>query len=153
MASFEGIEGFLPPEWKEQMKKEQEKRQMEADLSHIRINDFVSRLSLDDKKTLSGFLAACVDSDHLGLYHLGRLSVLIEQESEQVIPTCPVCLASHGDANEGHKLMLKYKVNAINPDEPQVRCSNCGQVYSSLKDRMIKEPDDCEGCLHKARWG
>jgi hypothetical protein len=32
-------------------------------------------------------------------------------------------------------------------------CTNCGLEYPSLKDRMLKGPDDCHGCHLKAAQG
>jgi hypothetical protein len=34
----------------------------------------------------------------------------------------------------------------------QVRCE-CGLNYMSLEDRMLRSPEDCEGCVHKTKWG
>jgi len=33
------------------------------------------------------------------------------------------------------------------------RCVDCGMPYASLADRMLKEPDECPGCFHKAKFG
>lgn len=35
------------------------------------------------------------------------------------------------------------------------QCNNCGKIYSSLQDRMMKPPgiEGCDGCIHKVKWG
>lgn len=47
-----------------------------------------------------------------------------------------------------------YK-NFDDPDATPVQCMNCGFKYVSLRDRMVKPagPENCEGCVHKAKWG
>jgi len=35
----------------------------------------------------------------------------------------------------------------------QVICKNCSMIYPSLKDRMLREPDQCPGCEQKSKWG
>lgn len=49
----------------------------------------------------------------------------------------------------------EYRVEFIGPVGPQcpVRCLGCGLKYVSLADRMMKRPDDCHGCHHKAAHG
>jgi len=32
-------------------------------------------------------------------------------------------------------------------------CSKCNMEYASLEDRMVKSPDNCQGCHHKAKFG
>lgn len=44
------------------------------------------------------------------------------------------------------KYHLEYKGNDLN-------CSLCGYWYPSLEDRMMKSPEDCPGCHHKAKFG
>jgi hypothetical protein len=50
----------------------------------------------------------------------------------------------------------KYHVAYLSDDnftDPRVKCTNCGTIYPSLADRMIKGPDDCHGCHHKSAYG
>lgn len=56
------------------------------------------------------------------------------------------------DAGEA-ALMAQYNVEQVERDKPEVRCKGCGLVYVSLADRMVKEPDDCHGCVEKTKWG
>jgi hypothetical protein len=37
--------------------------------------------------------------------------------------------------------------------EAPVICKDCGSLYQSLDDRIVKAPDDCWGCIEKAKWG
>lgn len=41
------------------------------------------------------------------------------------------------------------------PDERPVFCKECGALYQSLEDRMLRPPlvDGCQGCQHKAAHG
>ena len=34
-----------------------------------------------------------------------------------------------------------------------LRCEKCGFQYPSVKDRMLKSPDDCPGCEVRAKFG
>lgn len=66
---------------------------------------------------------------------------------------------------EYSELCTKYRViNAVPPSDSDtfsdivgqaVRCTNCGQQYVNLTDRMLKPPgvEGCEGCIHKEKWG
>lgn len=47
-------------------------------------------------------------------------------------------------------LMDRYRLLL---DGGVLRCRDCGLQYISLKDRMIKEPDDCHGCHLKNSQG
>ena len=32
-------------------------------------------------------------------------------------------------------------------------CKGCGTIYVSIEDRMLRAPDECSGCIQKAKWG
>lgn len=49
-------------------------------------------------------------------------------------------------------LLREYNV-AFEIDGHTVKCLGCGMQYVSLRDRMIKEPDDCHGCHLKSANG
>ncbi len=51
-------------------------------------------------------------------------------------------------------VFTEYRVNLIPGDWPKVVCE-CGQLYISMKDRMLRSPDitGCDGCKEKAKWG
>lgn len=38
-------------------------------------------------------------------------------------------------------------------DDGRVKCTDCGVIYPSLEDRMVKPADHCHGCFTKARHG
>jgi len=56
-------------------------------------------------------------------------------------------------------LMDKWGVNYVGEDTTsvsnKVSCNNCGRVYESLADRMVKPPgiENCDGCVQKTKWG
>lgn len=49
----------------------------------------------------------------------------------------------------------RYGVEFIGPVGPNcpVKCVGCGLKSISLADRMLRSPDDCHGCIEKAKWG
>lgn len=49
--------------------------------------------------------------------------------------------------------MGDYNVEPAADDPEGVVCKGCGLFYKSLVDRMIKGPDNCHGCIEKAKWG
>lgn len=59
--------------------------------------------------------------------------------------------------NIGFTVFIDTAVNDYSPDDlrnaTQVSCMNCGITYSSIADRMLKEPNDCHGCHVKAAHG
>jgi hypothetical protein len=46
-----------------------------------------------------------------------------------------------------------YRVRGVFDNFPQVVCVDCGTTYINLRDRMLREPDDCYGCNLKAKNG
>lgn len=54
--------------------------------------------------------------------------------------------------------MDEYNIDDLRDEDPPHRilgfiCKNCGMKYPSVRDRMLHEPDDCSGCIQKAKWG
>lgn len=43
----------------------------------------------------------------------------------------------------------------VGPEEQPVICKNCGTLFQSLEDRMLRPPgaENCEGCVQKTKWG
>lgn len=78
-----------------------------------------------------------------------------------------VCGVDHdGEALEAAKNALEIErlSNEAEPNPAMVAynmtikdgalaCAGCGQVYPSLEDRMLRNPDDCSGCKQKSAWG
>jgi hypothetical protein len=54
--------------------------------------------------------------------------------------------------DETSEALADYRVNLLDPP-PQVACRDCGMIYPSLEDRMLKPPDYCSGCFSKAAHG
>lgn len=50
------------------------------------------------------------------------------------------------------ELMQEYRLK-INEKDSKLYCRDCGMEYQSVKDRMVKSPDDCPGCFIKAAHG
>lgn len=42
---------------------------------------------------------------------------------------------------------------ASSENEMPVICKGCGELYQSIEDRMLRKPDECHGCIEKAKWG
>lgn len=55
--------------------------------------------------------------------------------------------------------LRKYHVEPVEPQSRVVKCMGitgngpCGMTWPSLDDRMLREPDECDGCFQKQRWG
>jgi hypothetical protein len=58
-----------------------------------------------------------------------------------------------------HGLLADYKLVMLLGDdetvsmERQVECKNCNMVFSSLRDRIIKPTEPCDGCIQMTKWG
>lgn len=46
-----------------------------------------------------------------------------------------------------------YHLNLLPGRWPTVACARCGIQYVSVEDRMLRKPDECSGCVQKAKWG
>ena len=53
---------------------------------------------------------------------------------------------------ENDERMVKYRVS-FDPDQNRFFCDDCGYMYPTIEDRMLKEPDDCPGCIARAGQG
>lgn len=50
------------------------------------------------------------------------------------------------------ELMVEYRVS-FNETVEKFYCDDCGYMYPTIEDRMMKAPDDCPGCHLKASQG
>lgn len=50
------------------------------------------------------------------------------------------------------QMMKEYHIVRRVSDNALV-CERCGKESVSMADRMLKDPEDCDGCHHRAAWG
>lgn len=60
--------------------------------------------------------------------------------------------ALQGDLEELDRQMVEYRVS-FNLDTERFYCDDCGMMYPTIEDRMLKSPDDCPGCHQRAGQG
>lgn len=149
-------------------------RSIEIDIRHS-ISRFLDSLDLEGVKSLRHILGSTLSSEQAASFYMGMAETLLSHKFK----VCTACGVSH-DA-ELEKLLSRpdstpppvdesdvsmameyaqqletYRLEEFTPEdavESQLRCRDCQMVYVSLMDRMVKAPDDCEGCRHKAKWG
>jgi len=55
------------------------------------------------------------------------------------------------------KMMSAYYLDDVRSKETGellgFSCLRCGKPYQSIEDRMLRSPDDCDGCHTKSAWG
>lgn len=143
------------------------------------INDFLQSLSKEQLDTLRMLVISMADPDSghiLAAQHHGMIVQImalkhavcvcgVEHESAESLlaPTAvPATDVDQLDTWEGRRinpdhpsgaaLMAEYRLEA-RPGFNVLFCTGCGMQYSSLRDRMIKDPDDCHGCHLKSAQG
>lgn len=47
--------------------------------------------------------------------------------------------------------MIDYRL--IVNEDGYAACQDCGRLYPSVEDRMLKDRGDCPGCIHKTKFG
>jgi hypothetical protein len=65
-------------------------------------------------------------------------------------PADPLILLAAASEKE---VSLLKQYNLYKHSSGKLTCVGCGLEYISLRDRMVKEPDDCHGCKLKAGHG
>lgn len=149
----------LPPEVKEAVEKELDRRMMIAESRRHDIQRLFDELSKDQLLTLRQVFSDVSTelSGRYASYLEGCLSAILHYKHN----ICAGCGENHEEKfvaqavenEEEHNLEL-YNLVRI-PGETWVACKNCGQAYPSIQDRMLNPPgpEGCEGCIHKAKWG
>lgn len=169
---------MLPPEIRDQLQQQIEQRHMELESFRHDIQRLFEELNQDHLLTLRHLL------NHISLSEKAIFPAYLEGIAAATLKyrfnVCASCgvnheeellkeNASHPDVADDEPLptqlslwedeqaalsMDKFNVEPI-PDSDAVKCRNCGQVYVSLADRMVKPPgvENCPGCIHKAKWG
>lgn len=85
---------------------------------------------------------------------------LSEHPETQAVPDSPdigLVDPSSVEAEYNADLKLYNLVPYTKKNEDDTRsgfeCGNCQQFYSSLAERMLRDPGECPGCQQKAKWG
>ena len=168
----------LPPEMLEHIKQHQDQADMSAESYSNSVHHFFDSLDAEQLRTLNLMLHQIVGGTGsvLAAFYEGQVQMMmkhkhnvcpvhgVNHEEEELadmlkVPDEPKAesLEPHSDDAEADRQANLARFNlteVINPetDLPQYVCK-CGQVYVSLEDRMLKDEDDCPGCIHKAQWG
>lgn len=161
-----------PDEFKEMVKKQHDRMHMEQEAYSHGVANLFDSLSQDQASTLRSLMGAIGNStDGAGLpaYYEGILVGLLHTKYN-------ICLGCGEDHDEvfAEKEAQAAKDAALpvedgTPDEAdlmviygimpaaegKVACKNCGWIYPSLQDRMLRDPgeENCPGCVQKAKWG
>lgn len=88
-----------------------------------------------------------------GENHLESIQKL--NEASEPNPHVDENAGKSGEEIDEADLMKLYEVKKVHDAGDVVQCVNCGYVYPSLKDRMMKDPgmENCPGCVEKTKWG
>jgi len=134
-------------------------------------HDFVKWLTeevnIPELKMLRIMLRNIIESEDAAHFFMGLVSTRLHQAG-----LCMACgenhdeelarMAAPGPEDQVYEfgdekwttLAIEYGVEPTGVAE-QVRCSNCGQQYVSLEDRMLRKAgkEGCNGCIEKEKWG
>lgn len=137
------------------------------------LRDFYYGLTKEQLETLSMILSSATDTS-LGVanaaMHMGRIREILslkfgrctcgqehgtaEDFLMEVAPEAELTKASVTEVTgpSAMEMMKKYNLT-FGKQFPEVKCKGCGLTYPNLRDRMLKEPDDCHGCHMKSAQG
>lgn len=73
-------------------------------------------------------------------------SLVAERVPEKMIDRINANLEVVGQQMDDYRL-------TFNEDTERFYCSDCGYMYPTIEDRMLKAPDDCPGCHQRAGQG
>jgi len=173
----------LPPEIKVQLAAQQadlDRRHMQAiDRAH-RVESFVYGQDQDGLYALSILLGQLIGNKVGTVYWQGQVDALLQErhnvcaihgvnhEEEALASLSPEGSTPTGDTElsvpqpmldkieagleELDRLMVEYRVS-FNETVEKFYCDDCGYMYPTIEDRMLKAPDDCPGCHLKASQG
>lgn len=153
----------IPPEIKEAM----DHQLMHQESDRHDIFSFIENLNEDKLITFQKILASISQYPDIVNYYMGISHGLLSSNHG----VCLACSRKHdldleemtlpkNDVKEDpvkdkpekmDKLFEEYNLQ-IDP-EGRIKCKGCGMRYSSLSDRMRRKPDECNGCIEKAKWG
>lgn len=162
----------------EEAKRQAELHSMAHDSAVHGILSFLDEMTKDQLEQLGMLIFAITSDDNgalLGAQYLGMIKQLARfkyglcacgREHEDILSGNPhepesrvidlLRETEDSDPSEtsetAAELRMKYKV-VLGENGRSVTCVNCGLKYISLRDRMMKEPDDCHGCQLKAGHG
>lgn len=149
---------------------------LEASLEHlVTIRGLIQAISRDDTGRTGAFFDGLV-TYHLELVHKvcakcggNHEEDLFDHQSTQEKPfsqekwdkletAVTKVETESSDEITTEQLMIEYKVEPGGEIYPPgtVICTNrpeCSYVWPSLEDRMLRAPDQCPMCTHKAKWG
>lgn len=171
--------GFMPipEEMRQHLEQQAAKQEMFADSYRHAVQRMFDELSREHLETLRQILHnLTMSGSTLAAYYEGQVATSLHTRFN----VCSGCGVNHdeqaedlhqpgpdgtvqtvivaGDlTHEDLTNMEKYNLDDLREEDTNrllgFVCKGCGLKYSSIEDRMVKEPDECHGCQEKARWG
>lgn len=172
----------LPPEMLEHIRQHQDQADMTAESYSNSVFHFLDSLDAEGLRTLNLMLhqIASGSGSILAAFYEGQVQMLMKSkhnvcpvhgvnhadealqdmlkdtETERNLdPEDAAAIDATATEEEKARYLAEYSLTeVVNPSTnlPQFVCK-CGMVYPSLADRMMKDVDDCPGCIHKTQWG
>lgn len=144
----------------------EEQSRMESVLheARSRFQRLLLELNPEDLATLAEMLAFCQRQEGFLIYQIGAAQTILQVKHNR----CAGCGLDHAQdvlANETAKLNAERDAENEQPsmkeyglrrdNDGKLICTECGQGYVSLDDRMLRPPGarGCSGCQQKAKWG
>lgn len=157
-------------------KEQVEQARMNNEANAHETRQFFDSLTAEQLKKLNGLFAMCYTSEgDAAQYFMGIISGFLDQkhklclacgknhdeelhkfapvEESKVSPTPVQSDKPVQDAAERFRLMDEYGL--YEPSSGRFACRNCGTMYVSLEDRMLRRPGKagCSGCIEREKWG
>lgn len=179
--AFEFAFEDLPPEVQEQIKNQQVMAEMSTENYSTAVFNLFDELSSDQLQTLNTMFYNIVISPRgqlLAAHYQGQVQMANKfkynicplhgvnhdkeipgQGPDDQVPPEPTPEAPAGtwEPSQDDKInMSVYGLSFKISEEthlPLFYCVNCSMSYPSIQDRMLKDSDNCPGCIQKAQWG
>jgi len=132
---------------------------MQGEASRHHLLNFLDSLTEEQLKDLRGIMRLAHEEQDFSLYVMGVTNHVLTT----TFGYCIVCNVKHEqviedfdlpdpptDETDPETLMEQYNLIAVGEG---FKCSKCGMTYVSLKDRMLRAPDECSGCIQTTKWG
>lgn len=148
--------------------------QMAVEVNVHEVVGFIRGLNEEQMKQLRMIFVRLSHEPELAPYYIGILSTELDHQ----YGVCLGCGRKHGEEieellsdltmndsaqswsnfvrtmpDETVNQLNEYHLTLVKQSWPKVVCTGCGMGYESLKDRMLRGPDECSGCHQKAKFG
>ena len=165
----------LPEGIKRAIMQHLDQHNMSREVAVHEIHSFLDSLKADQLESLDNMIHTISNSPETAAYFAGLVTMTLKLK-HNICPCgsdqCPNSVlgstAPRGSQPEEHKvdmtrgrfdeLLSEYGLEEYENSNGKVNglyCKNCGMIYQSLEDRMLRPPGvkGCAGCQAKAKWG